>query len=84
MKDEVREATAAGAWQLWTAEWNRFARLRQHGPALVLPAEEEVLDRFFKQVRREEELLALCYRGASQEVHSRGTKRRKQDTETPL
>ena len=42
-KDEVREATAAGAWQLWTAEWNRFARLRQHGPALVFPAEKKCL-----------------------------------------
>ena len=84
MKDEVREATAAEAWQLWTAEWNRFARLRQHGPALVFPAEEEVLDRFFKQVRHEDELLALRYKGASQEVHSRGTKRRKQDMETPV
>ena len=39
----------------------RFARLPQHGPVLVFPAEEEVLDRFFKHVRHEEELLALCY-----------------------
>ena len=42
MKDEVREATADEAWQFWTAELNRFARLQQHSPALVFPAEEEV------------------------------------------
>ena len=83
MKDEVREATATEAWQWWTDEKNRFAQLRQPGLALVFPAEIEVLDRIFQQVRREEELLPLCYKGACQEVHSRGTKSRKQDAETP-
>ena len=39
---------------------------------------------FFKQVRHEEELLPLCYKRDCQEVYSRGTKRRKQDTETPV
>ena len=80
----MREDTATEAWQLWTDERDRFALLRQPGPALVFPAEVEVLDRCFQQVRREEELLPLCYKGACQEVYSRGTKRRKQDTETPV
>ena len=66
MKDEVREDEADEAWQLWTAEWNRMAQLRQQGPALVFPSEEEVLDRIFSQVRHEKGLMALCYRGPHQ------------------
>ena len=80
LKDEVCENTATEAteaWQFWTAQKNRFAQLRQPGPALVFPAETEVLDRFFQQVCREEELLPLCYKGAGQEVRARGTKKKK-------
>ena len=60
-----------------TAEWNRIARLRQQGSVLVFPSEEEGI---FSQVRHEEGLIALCYRGPHQKGPSRGTKRRKQDT----
>ena len=71
MKDEVLEDEAG------------IAQLRQQGPALVFPSEVEVLDRIFLQVRHEEGLIALSYRGPHQQSPSRGTKRRKQDTETP-
>ena len=83
LKDEVCEATATEAWQFWTDQKSRFAQLRQPGPALVFPAEIEVLDPIFQQVRREESSLPLCYKGAGQEVRARDTKRRKQDAETP-
>jgi len=73
MQDEVRETTDTAAWQLWTAEWHRFERLRLNGPALIF-LHVEVLGRFFKQVRCEEELFTL-----SRSLHSRN-----QDTETPV
>ena len=82
LKDDVCAATATEAWQFWTAQKHRFAQLQQPGPALVFPAETEVLDPLFQQVRREEEFLPFRYRGrGTKEVRARGTKRRKQDAE---
>ena len=59
LKDDVCAATATEAWQFWTAQKDRFVKLRQPGPVLVFPTETAVLDPLFQQVRREEELLSL-------------------------
>ena len=83
LKDDVCAATATEAWQFWTAQKDRFVKLRQPGPVLVFPTETAVLDPLFQQVRREEELLSLQYRGRrTNEARARGTKRRKQEAET--
>jgi len=75
LKDDVCAATATEAWQFWTAQKHRFAQLQQPGPALVFPAETDVLDPLFQQVRREEELLPFRYKGrGTKEVRARGTK----------
>ena len=74
--DEVRDDDEE-AWQIW----DRFEQLRQQSRELVFPSEEEVLDRIFSRVQHDEGLITLCYRGPNKEVPSRGTKRRKQDTE---
>ena len=78
MKDEVRTDDNRNAWRLWSTAWNRFLRLRQPGPPMKFPSEEEILKCIYDRVWQEEHVIAVQFLGSQQDVSSCRLKKRKQ------